>query len=141
MTRQTAMMPIEITAVLSATCSAARLQRFRSPDPRYWEHRIVPPVASAAAAALPVPGAKVLGAQDRSAGRERGKNLNEQHIDRIHERDRRDRGAPDARHHHCVHHTHERIQQLLQHQRHKKSPERPPVKKEAVPGDLCRVIE
>ena len=56
---------------------------------------------------------QILGAYDGSSGCQRGKRLNDQHIDGIHQRNCGDRGRSHIAHHHGVHRTHQGIQKLF----------------------------
>ena len=62
--------------------------------------------------------ADILAGNNGAAGRERGKDVDEQHVEHIDERDARHRRLTDIRDLHGVDHTHEHGERLLNDERH-----------------------
>ena len=61
---------------------------------------------------------KILGTDDGTACCQRRKHLNNQHVDGIHQRNRRNSCTSHVADHHTVHGSHQGVQQLFHHQRY-----------------------
>ena len=62
-------------------------------------------------------GSQELAGDNRAAGGQRGKNIQDQVVDHIHQRNTGNGGFAYAGYHHGIGHAHQHVQRLLHHQR------------------------